>query len=405
MSVLVAGASLAGLSAAETLRKSGYESEIVVVDRSTTLPVDRPPLSKQILSGEWALERAVSHSHGKLDNWGLDLRLGSAASRLELDPLRVTLEDGSVLEPEGVVIATGSRPRHISDSASRLQGVHVLRDLAHTTALRSDLESSSGPVAVVGAGFIGAEVAATCRSLGHEVTMIEAAATPLVRVLPAPIGQYIAGLHRESGVDVRLGVGVADIVAGPDGHVRGVAMADGSMIEATIVVVGIGVQPNVEWLEGSGLDIANGVTCDARCVASPRVVAAGDVASWHNPRYDRRMRVEQWEHAIGQGEHAAVVLLSEMGFAGSGEVGAFDSVPWFWSDQYDRKIQMAGIPDASDEMVVVEGSIEEGRFAVLFRRGERCSAVLGVNRPRHVMQARMRLEQSLDWDGVISLFD
>lgn len=409
MSVLIIGASLAGLSAAETLRSSGYNDEIVVVDGWDSLPSDRPPLSKQVLAGEWPPEKAAQRAAAHLHEWELDLRLGLAATSIQVDPDsqrpgRVALSDGTVIEPDGLIIATGSRPRHVTDQ--HIDGVHLLRNLEDSLTLRDDLEATDGPVVVIGAGFIGAEVAATCRSLGRDVTLIEAAPSPLMRVFPQAIGDFVADLHRANGADVRLGVGVAELECDSSGRITGVRMSDGSLVEAAVVVVGIGVIPNVEWLADSPLRLDNGIHCDDTCLAAPGVVAAGDVASWYNPRYRRQMRVEQWEHAIQQGEYAAKRILVEMGFGDTDmqALGAFDPVPWFWSDQYGKKIQMAGFPDAGDEMVLVEGSFAEGRFAVLFRRGDECSAVLGVNRPRHVMQARMKLEASLDWDGVISLF-
>ena len=179
-------------------------------------------------------------------------------------------------------------------------------------------------------------------------------------------------------------------------------MADGTTVDADVVVVGIGVVPSVDWLADSGLTLDDGVRCDETCLAAPGIVAAGDVASWPNPRFGEVMRVEQWENAIEQGEHAARRLLAELGL---GEhPGPFAPIPWFWSDQYDRKLQMAGRPSGDDELLIVEGSIEERRFVALFRRGDRCTGVLGVNRPRHVMQARMKMAESLDWAPVAELF-
>jgi 3-phenylpropionate/trans-cinnamate dioxygenase ferredoxin reductase subunit len=231
--------------------------------------------------------------------------------------------------------------------------------------------------------------------------MLEAAAAPMERVLPGEVGAFVADLHRDEGVDVRLGTGVDQLEAGDDGRVRAVRLADGSVIEADVVIVGIGVVPQVEWLEGSDLELRNGVLCDSTMLAGPRVVACGDVACWPNPHFGEEMRVEHWENAVEQGGHAGRRLLDEL----AGRPGtSFSPVPWFWSDQYDRKIQLAGRPAATDEFVLVDGSIEERRFAALFRRGDRCTAVLGVNRPRHVMQARMKLAESLAWDDVAALF-
>jgi NADPH-dependent 2,4-dienoyl-CoA reductase/sulfur reductase-like enzyme len=231
--------------------------------------------------------------------------------------------------------------------------------------------------------------------------MIEAAPLPLGRVLPGDVGRFVADLHRDEGVDVRLGCGVDGLSADSNGSVCGVQLADGTTIDADVVVVGIGVTPSVGWLEGSGLAIDNGVLCDSTMLAAPGVVAAGDIARWPNPHFGEEMRVEHWENAVEQGGHAGRRLLADL----SGEPGEpFAPVPWFWSDQFDRKIQLAGRPSAGDEFVLVDGTVEERRFAALFRRGDRCTAVLGVNRPRHVMQARMKLAETLDWSTVAAVF-
>ena len=404
MTVVIAGASLAGLTAAETLRAEGYEGAVIVVDPSTTIPADRPPLSKQVLAGEWPPEKAQHRAAARVPELALDLRLGVAATALDAATRSVTLSDGSLISADGIVLAMGAAPRRLP--GNQPAGVHVLRTMDDCLALRSDLDKMPARVAVIGAGFIGAEVAATCRSRGLEVTLIEVAPLPLGRVLPGELGGFIADLHRAHGVEVILGVGVEglDSITGTDGsqRVSGVRLTDGSVVSAEVVVVGIGVVPNTAWLEGSGLRLDNGVACDATCSAAPGIVAAGDVASWPNPLYGEVMRVEQWENAIEQGEYAAKRLLAEL--QGTELPAPFASIPWFWSDQYDRKIQMAGRPSSSDEIIIPEGSIEEQRFVALFRRGDLCTGVLGVNRPRHVMQVRMKLTESLSWDSAFSVF-
>ena len=387
--IVVVGASLAGLSAVDALRSGGHDGDVVVLDAATELPSDRPPLSKQVLAGTMEPTAAHQPLAGRLDDLGVDLRLGTPVAAFDAGALRLDLADGSALSASGVVVATGATPRALPGPS--LGGVHVLRTLDDSLALRSDLLAGPDRVAVIGAGFIGAEVAATCRELGLEVTLIEAAPAPMVRVLPEAVGTFVADLHRVHGVDVRLGVGVDGLVA-DGGRVRGVSLADGSVVDASVVVIGIGVVPDVAWLEGSGVPVGNGVTCDQTCLAAPGVVAAGDVAEWFNPHFGERMRVEQWEHAIEQGAAAGRRLL-----AADDDPAPFVSVPWFWSDQYDRKLQMAGRPAATDEVHVLNGSFEEQRFVVAFRRGDLCTGVLGVNRPRHVVQARMRLAESLDW--------
>jgi NADPH-dependent 2,4-dienoyl-CoA reductase/sulfur reductase-like enzyme len=398
--VAVVGASLAGLTAVDTLRSRGYDGRLVVLDAAPAIPPDRPPLSKQVLAGAWEPGRAVHRSAERLPELDVELRLGTRATALDVANRSLLLGDGTSIDADGIVLAVGAEPRRLPTPARH--GVHVLRTLEDCLALRADLDAGPRRVAVIGAGFIGAEVAATCRERGLEVTMVEAAPVPLARVLPGDVGSFVADLHRSHGVEVHLGVGVEAIEADDHGRVRGVALADGSSVDAQVVVVGIGVDPATGWLEGSGLPLEDGIVCDETCLAAPGIVACGDAASWPNPHFGERMRVEQWENAIEQGEHAAARLLVEL--TGTGEVTPFAPVPWFWSDQYDRKIQMAGRPSGDDEAHVVEGSIDEQRFVALFRRGDRCTGVLGVNRPRHVMQARMRLAASLDWDPVAELF-
>ena len=247
---------------------------------------------------------------------------------------------------------------------------------------------------MVGAGFIGAEVAATARDRGLDVTMVEMAETPLERVLGAVMGGVCAEVHVDHGVDLRLGVGVESLT-GTD-RVEQVVLTDGTRLDADVVVVGVGVIPNTDWLEGSGLEIANGVVCDETCLAAPGVVAAGDVARWPNRLFGESMRVEHWDNAIGQGTAAARRLL-----AGEGGGEPFAPVPWFWSDQYDRKIQLAGRSGPDDEVVVVTGEPAERRFAAIYGRAGRIVAVLGFNRPRHVMQYRRLIAKGASWDDAL----
>ena len=212
------------------------------------------------------------------------------------------------------------------------------------------------------------------------------------------LGTVFANLHREHGVDLRLGVGVAAISGGD--RVERVELADGSAVDCDVVVIGVGVKPNTEWLEGSGLTLEDGVVCDATCLAAPGVVAAGDVARWPNPLFDEVMRVEHWENAIEQGAHAARTLLADAAGGAGGE--PFAPVPWFWSDQYDRKLQLAGRPQADDEMLLVEGSFAERRFLALYGRKGRVVGVLGMNRPAHVVRYRARILAGMTWDEALA---
>jgi len=274
--VCIVGASLAGLTAAETLRGAGHDGEIVILDPSSALPVDRPPLSKQVLAGVWEPERAIHRSAERLPELNVDLRLGIAAASLDAGTRTLGLSDGTSLTADGIVLAMGAAPRHLP--GDQPAGVHVLRTLDDCLGIRAELDADPARVAVIGAGFIGAEVAATCRGRGLDVTMIEAGPVPLGRVLPGEIGSFITDLHRDQGVDVRLGVGVDGLESDDSGRVSAVRMADGSTLEATVVVVGLGVVPNTDWLDGSGLTLDNGVSCDETCLAAPGIVAAGDVA-------------------------------------------------------------------------------------------------------------------------------
>lgn len=393
-SVTIVGASLAGMRAAETLRREGFDGTITVVGDETDAPYDRPPLSKQVLAGEWEPDRIALYDSEALADLQLTWRLGTRAVGLETASHTVTLADGERLVADGVVIATGARTRTLRGTED-LVGVYTLRTLTDSLAIRSEFDATPGRVVVVGAGFIGAEVAATARGRGLDVTMVEMAETPLERVLGAEMGQVCAEVHRDHSVDLRLGVGVASIT-GAD-RVQQVVLSDGTRLDADVVVVGVGVIPNTEWLEDSGLRIDNGVVCDETCLAAPGVVAAGDVARWPNPLFRQSMRVEHWDNAIEQGMAAARRLLS------GPDAEPFAPVPWFWSDQYDRKIQLAGRSGPDDEVTVVTGSLAERRFAAVYGRGGRIVAVLGVNRPRHVMQYRRLIARGASWDEALEL--
>jgi 3-phenylpropionate/trans-cinnamate dioxygenase ferredoxin reductase subunit len=265
-----------------------------------------------------------------------------------------------------------------------LAGVHTLRTLDDAERLRADL-ARSGPVVVIGAGFVGAEVAATCRTLGIPVTVLEAAPTPMLRGLGPALGDTLAALHRDHGVDLRTGVGVAGL-EGTD-RVTRVRLADGGAVDADVVVVGVGAVPATDWLEGSGLTIDQGVVCDATLLAAPGVVAAGDVARWPNPLAGgESVRLEHWTNASEQGVAAAARVL-----AGDGPGEPFASVPFVWSDQYDVKIQVVGHVRGDDTVEVVDGSLDERRFVAIFGRDGRLTGAVGFSRPRLLMQYRRLL--------------
>lgn len=399
---VVVGASLAGMHAARTLRLEGHTGPIVVLDADAHPPYDKPPLSKQVLSQGWEAEKLTLPA--AKEDLDLDLRLGVRATALDLAARRITVEElagpGEVAF-DTLVLATGASARRLPGTDD-IDGLHVVRSLDDAMALRADLEARPSRVVVVGAGFIGAEVAASCRTLGLEVTLVEALPVPLERVLGAEMGAVCARVHVEHGVDLRLSTGVDGFETVPSEHgrrrVTGVALTDGTTVPAEVVVVGIGVAVNTGWLEGSGLVLDDGVGCDETLLAAPGVVAAGDIARYPSARFDQVLRVEHWEHAIQGGEAAARRLLAEA--AGTPPV-PFDPVPWFWSDQYDRKIQLAGRPAPTDEVRIVHGSTEEFRFVALYGRADRLVGVLGMNRPRHVIQLRGLLDDRASFDEAL----
>jgi NADPH-dependent 2,4-dienoyl-CoA reductase/sulfur reductase-like enzyme len=392
--VVVVGASLAGLSALEALRQDGFEGELIAVGAEPALPYDRPPLSKQVLQGTWEPDKTMLRDQGQYDGLGVTWHLGRRALSLDIVNRVVTLDDGEPLAYDGLVIATGATPRRLQNTPD-LGGIHVLRTLNECLALRADLENASR-VCVVGAGFIGAEVAASARLRGLEVTMLEALSAPLARAFPAEMGAACAGLHHDQGVDLRCGVTVAGFEG--NGRVSGVRLGDGSVVEADVVVVGVGVVPETGWLESSGLRLDNGVVCDSTCATSaPGIVAAGDIARWPNNLFGETMRVEHWSNAVEQGAAAAKRLL-----AGPGEAVDFTPVPYFWSDQYDAKIQFLGRCCPTDEVRIVDGSIDERRFVALFGRDGRLVGALAFSRPRLLMAYRKLLASKTSFEDALA---
>ncbi|MBW2393760.1 MAG: FAD-dependent oxidoreductase [Deltaproteobacteria bacterium] len=389
--IVVVGASLAGLRAIETLRADGHAGELVAIGAEPELPYDRPPLSKQFLKGEWDEAKIALRKQGTED-LQVEWRLGKAAASLDLGESALLLEGGERVAYDGLLIATGCVARHLPFGKG-LGGVHVLRTLADARALRANL-AGSPRVAVVGAGFIGMEVAASCRERGLDVTVIEPLATPLVRGLGETLGSLVAARFREAGVALRLGVGVQGFVG--DRQVEGVELSDGKRVPADVVLVAIGVRPATDWLEGSGLRLDNGVVCDGAGVAAPNVMAAGDVASWAGPVGEAPRRHEHWTHAVEQGVHAAKRLLH-------GEVvEPLDVVPYVWSDQFDMRIAIAGEPASNDQMHVCHGSLEEGRFLALFGREGRLSGAVAFRRPRPLNAARRLIGERASFADAIA---
>jgi NADPH-dependent 2,4-dienoyl-CoA reductase/sulfur reductase-like enzyme len=390
--VVVVGASLAGLRAAETLRTSGFDGSITVIGDEPHLPYDRPPLSKRLLSGEWEPERIALRRGEDVDSLGVEWRLGTAATRLDLAHRRIELADGRHVGFGGAVLATGSTPRTLPGQLG-VEGVVMLRTLDDALALRDRIAGGDKRVVVIGAGFIGLEVAATARKLGNEVVVLEGAPAPLMRGLGAEMGTAVSAIHADHGVEIRCGVSV-------EGFKPGAVLIDGGWHEpADIVVVGVGVSPATAWLESSGLEIGDGVVCAADLNAgAPLVYAAGDIVRWHNQLFDEEMRVEHWTNAAEQGAHAASNLLAE---ATGQRTAPYAPVPFFWSEQYDRRIQFLGRCGPHDEVKVVAGSVEERQFVALYGSGDRLRGVLGVNLPRLVMPFRTMLMERIGFDAAL----
>ncbi|MFE4537637.1 NAD(P)/FAD-dependent oxidoreductase [Streptomyces scopuliridis] len=361
--IVVVGASAAGLAAAETLRREGYDGTLTLVGDEPHAPYDRPPLSKQILSGEWGAKRLPLRPYEVLDSLGLDLRLGVAATGLDTTDRTVRLGDGSQVAYDGLIVATGVRPRRLPGA-----GAHVLRTLDDALALR-DLLGPGRHLVVVGAGFLGAEAAAVARELGARVTLIEPAPVPLAQAVGHEVGQVLSRAHREHGVDLRTGVSVRAVTE------DGVLLDDGELVEADDILAAVGSSPNTDWLADSGLTVRDGLVCDEYCEAGQGVYGAGDVARWHNPLFGVSMRIEHRTNAAEQGMAAARNLLHPEARK------PFAPVPYFWSDQYDMKIQAYGYLRGHDEVAVVDGDLAGRRFLAVYRTGDRVTGVLAVGMP------------------------
>ncbi|MCZ2826139.1 MULTISPECIES: NAD(P)/FAD-dependent oxidoreductase [unclassified Modestobacter] len=382
--VAVVGASLAGLSAARALREQCYDGRIVVIGDEAHAPYDRPPLSKGFLAGAASLEDIAL---GAPDDAGLDLdwRLGTTAVGLDRLGRSVLLDDGSEVRADGVVLATGARARRLPGSEG-LAGVHVLRSLDDAVALREDL-ATAGRLVVIGAGFIGAEVASTARTLGLEVTVVETQPVPLAGPLGEHMGAVCAQLHADHGTRLLVGTGVAGLVG--TGRVQAVELTDGTRLPADVVVVGIGATPNTEWLADSGLALGNGVLTDAHCATDvPGVVAVGDCAAAWSASGERHVRTEHWTHAF---ERPATAVATLLGTGGPAQT----PVPYFWSDQYGARIQFAGSRREDDVVRVLEGSCADRSFLAVYERHGHPVAVLGMNQPRLFTRWRRQLRAAV----------
>ncbi|MBT2228181.1 NAD(P)/FAD-dependent oxidoreductase [Nonomuraea sp. NEAU-A123] len=394
--VLIVGGSIAGVRTAEGLRRLSFEGSITVLEAGPDLPYDRPALSKQVLAGGESAESVRLRSQADLDKARIELRRGCRGVGLDVDARTVRLDDGTVIEYSDLVIATGSAPRRLP-TAPAGPGVHYLRTVRDALDLRDAID---GPVrvVVVGAGFIGSEVAAAAAARSASVTVVEPYAFPLSRVLGDLVGKRLARLHESKGVQLVLGRSVREV--GDDGAGgKRVVLDDGTTLDCDVVVVGVGAIPHTDWLAGSGLDVADGVVCDEFCRASaPHVFAAGDVARWPNELFAESMRIEHWTNAVEQAGVVAWNILHP------DNPRAYAPVPYVWSDQYGSRLQIVGRPRAEDEVRIVLDDPAGDSLVALYVRDQGLVGAFGLNAPSRMLVLRRSLAARASLDEVMATF-
>jgi NADPH-dependent 2,4-dienoyl-CoA reductase/sulfur reductase-like enzyme len=398
--VLIVGSSLAGLHTAEALRSRGYDGGLTMVDAEAEPRYDRPPLSKEYLSlsldgpggaadaGDPPLLRAAE----ALAALGADWHLGDAAVSLNPRSREIGLASGRVLGYDKLVIATGVAPA--CPAAWRIPSALTLRTRRDASRLRA-LRGPGTRLAVIGAGFIGLEVAASFRAAGAEVDVIEAEQTPLARQLGQVVGRALQTLHAARGVRFHLATRAAAVAQDGDGG--RVELPGGGVVKADALLVAVGSAPAVGWLRGSGLDLEGGIACDGHLLAAPDIYAVGDVARWPHPLAGRPVRIEHWTNAVEQAAHVARRITEP-----DSAIEPFATVPYFWSDQYGVKLQAYGFPGPADEVEVVHGDLDGGRFAALYRSGGRLTAAVGLGSPRQVLAGRRQVVAELTAEGALS---
>lgn len=390
--VVIVGASAAGLSTAEALRRGGYANKLTMIGAERHRPYDRPPLSKQYLSGDWDAEKVMLRPAAHLEGLHVESRFGAPATGLDLANQRVMLTDGTEVTYDRLILATGVSPKMLPDT-QHLQGIHTLRTIDDADRLRGELDADSR-VVVVGAGFLGTEIAAVATSRGARVTLI-GNATPLAGILGPELGAQLGDLHAGHGVTLRTGPGasIASVLRQSE-KATGVALENGEVIMADLVVVAVGSTPAVRWLRNSAVPVADGILCAPDSSTVPGVYAAGDVARWHNTLFNVSMRLEHRTNAVDQGIHVADQILS-------GTSSNYTPVPYFWSDQYDLKLQSYGWLRDHDEVLITEGSVQEGKFVALYRRGGRLTGVLAARSHKALRTWRQYLCDGASWGDAI----
>lgn len=388
-SVLVVGASVGGLAVAEALRREGYAGRLTLLGAERHLPYDRPPLSKKVLSGAMEPDRTQLRPESALAKLEAELIVGDPAVRLDVGAREVGTASGSSLRADVIVLATGLEPRRLPGQ-DRWAGVHVLRALDDALALRADLLAGRRLV-VVGDGVLGTEIAATARGMGLTVTLAGPQSAPLASQLGPLVGGYLASLHADHGVELRLGIGVDDLV-GADGRVSGVRLASGEVLPADVVMVAMGSRPTIGWLAGSGLQLADGIVCDSRCQAADGIYAVGDVAWWYHEGLGTGMRLENRTNAVEQGMTVAANIL--------GKDRPYTPVPYFWTDQFDAKIQVHGFLPADAEVAIVEGDPALRTFVALYGSRGKVTGVLGWNMVKQIRVHRQHVVEGTAWADV-----
>jgi NADPH-dependent 2,4-dienoyl-CoA reductase/sulfur reductase-like enzyme len=389
--LVVVGASLAGLRAAEAARKAGHEGSIVLVGAEEHLPYDRPPLSKAYLAADEPAGTTYREEAVLTGELGIELVLGTPASGLDPDARTIAVA-GREIAYDALVLATGAHARTLPATDPAMEGVHTLRGLDDARALRAALRRGTPRVTVVGAGFIGSEIASVARGLGLETTVVEAASTPLARAVGERMGAACTALHDRHGTTVRTGTGVEEVLG--DTRVTGVRLADGTTVDTDVLVVGVGAAPTTDWLAGSGLTLDDGVVCDETLRAAPGVYAAGDLARWPNALFGEQMRLEHWTTAAEQGAAAARNALDPSA------AKPYTTTPYFWSDWYSSRIQFVGLADG-DEVVVVRGDTDDGAFCALYRRGDALVGALALDMRTEVMKYKRLISTGSSWDDAL----
>lgn len=388
---VIVGASLAGAKAAQTLREEDFDGPLVLIGDESERPYERPPLSKGYLTGKDAREQIYVHPPQWYAENDVDLRLGMAVTAVDPAVREVTLADGNRVGYGKLLLTTGSAPRRLPVPGADLERVLYLRRVEDSDHIKEAFQSASRAV-VIGAGWIGLETTAAARTAGVEVTVLEMAELPLLRVLGREVAQVFADLHRDHGVDLRFGVQVAEIT-GSGGVADGVRLSDGTRIDANVVIVGVGIMPNIDLAQEAGLEVDNGIRVDERLRTSyPDIHAAGDVANAFHPLLGKHIRVEHWANALNQPQTAARAMLGR-------QDAVYDRVPYFFTDQYDLGMEYAGyVEPGGYDQVVFRGDVAGREFIAFWLAGKRVLAGMNVNiwDVNDQLQALVRTAQPVD---------